>query len=370
MKLGQGFASSADAPGWLPTKVELMSLDLNEVTVKALLDQGPVSASGLKVRVEPKSAGKKQAYNIDLADGVIRQPIALVPEIHLNRAKLSYKDGQVFLTNATAAAWKNGRLSTSGEWSATTGQYSVEGDVTAVKCEEVFNEDWAKRFTGDMSSDFTINNHSGPLEARGKLRILNGTLTALPLLDSLAAYADTRRFRILSLSDARTDWRWKNGETIFSDLVLASEGLIRLEGSLIIRGRELDGAFRLGLAPGTLATIPGAETDVFSPGERGLVWASLRISGTLDDPKEDLTDRLIAAAGMRMFDVIPETGEKVIKFTNSVLKEAPTKAIDAGTKILDGGTGIVEGVGGVLDSILGGGVRKPEPPPEEKIPPQ
>ena len=32
------------------------------------------------------------------------------------------------------------------------------------------------------------------------------------------------------------------------------------------------GRFRLGLAPGTLSTIPGAETDVFLPGERGLLW--------------------------------------------------------------------------------------------------
>lgn len=370
IKIPQGSGTSKDLPGWLPTKVELMSLDLNDVTVNALLDQGTFSTRGLKVRVEQELDGKKNRYRVDLENGTLRQPIALVPEIRLNHAKLRYQDGQVFITNSTASAWKNGRLSATGEWNAATGQYSAEGDVTSVKCDEVFNEDWAKRFTGDISSDFSVNNHTGAPQARGHLGIVNGTLTALPLLDSLAAYADTRRFRILSLSDARTDWQWKNGETVFTNLALASEGLMRLEGKLTIRGRQLDGSFRLGLAPGTLASIPGAETDVFSPGERGLVWASLRITGTLDDPKEDLTDRLITAAGMRMFDVIPETGEKVIKFTNSVLKEAPTKAIDAGTKILDGGTGIVEGVGGVLDSILGGGARKPEPLPKENPPPQ
>jgi hypothetical protein len=362
-KMDQGPATPTDVPGWLPTKVELQGMDLNEVVVKALLDEGPFTASGLKARVDP--AGRKQAYRIDLMDGILRPPFALVPEIRLNRAKLRYQDGQVFLNSARASAWKNGRLEASGEWDATTGLYSAEGDVTSVKCEEVFNEDWAKRFTGDMSSDFSMDNHSGSRVVRGHLGILNGTLTALPLLDSLAAYADTRRFRILSLNDARTDWRWKSGEIVFTDLVIASEGLVRLEGSMIIRGRELDGSFRLGLAPGTLATIPGAETDVFSPGEKGLMWAPLRISGTLEEPKEDLTDRLIAAAGMRMFDVIPETGEKVIKFTQSVLKDAPTKAIDTGTKLIESGSGIIEGVGGVLDGILGGG-RTPAPPAEEK----
>lgn len=122
-----------------------------------------------------------------------------------------------------------------------------------------------------------------------------------------------------------------------------------------IRGRQIDGIFRLGLAPGTLATIPGAETDVFTAGERGLLWAPLRISGTLDDPKEDLTERLVAAAGLRMFDSIPETGEKVIKFSQSLLDGLSTKAPAKGAKILEEGTKTVREIGGILDGILGGG---------------
>jgi hypothetical protein len=145
-----------------------------------------------------------------------------------------------------------------------------------------------------------------------------------------------------------------------SKLVLASEGLVRLEGDIHIRGRDLDGNFNLGLAPGTLVSIPGAETRVFSPGPHGLLWTPLRITGTLDDPKEDLTDRLIAAAGLRMFEVIPETGEKVIRFTRSVVKDAPGKVIDQGGRILEKGSDIVNDVGGVLDGILGGGRKEPE----------
>jgi hypothetical protein len=190
--------------------------------------------------------------------------------------------------------------------------------------------------------------------------ILNGTLTALPMLDALAAYADTRRFRVLTLNEARTEWRWKDGGLLLSNLALGSEGLVWIEGSLEITGRELDGSFRLGLAPGTLAGIPGAETHVFSPGERGLLWAPLRISGTIDDPQEDLTDRLVDAAGMRMFEVIPETGEKVIRFSRSILGDAPIKVVDQGARIIETGAGIVEGVGGVIDGFFGS--RRELPP--------
>ncbi len=141
--------------------------------------------------------------------------------------------------------------------------------------------------------------------------------------------------------------------------------MIRVEGNLIIRGEELDGTFRLGLAPGTLSAIPGAETDVFATGERGLLWTSLRITGTLDHPKEDLSDRLIAAAGARMFDRIPETGEKVIKFTHSLLGDPSPKTVEKGVKIIEESSKTLREVSGILDGILGGG-RRPEPKKEHE----
>lgn len=350
---------------WLPSKVEFQGLKVHEVVLKAQFHQGTASVEGMRMRVEP--GGKKGAYRLEAADGVIRLPFAKVPELRLDHARLRYQDGQVFLSSAQANAWKDGRLEASGEWDRATGHYALEGDISGVKCEEIFNEDWSKRFTGNVSSHVTMGNHGGSAVARGNFTIHDGTLTALPVLDALAAYADTRRFRVLALSEARTDWRWKHGELFLSNLVLASEGLVRLEGGIFIRGQALDGSFRLGVAPGTLASIPGAETHVFAPGERGLLWAPLRITGTLDDPKEDLTDRLVAAAGLRMFDMIPETGEKVIKFTQSVVGESPSKAVEQGIKIIEEGAGIAEDVGGILDGILGGGRRnQPEIDKEDR----
>src|SRR5690606_27622081 len=145
------------------------------------------------------------------------------------------------------------------------------------------------------------------------------------------------------------------------------------EGDLTIRGDNLEGRFRLGLAPGTLASIPGAETDVFLPGERGLVWAPLRVSGTLDDPQEDLTDRLIDAAGARMFEFLPESGLKVLKFTETIVGDRPLKAVRDGMRAVEKGVEVIDKasdvlrevdvneaekaireVRGVLDGILGG----------------
>ena len=131
--------------------------------------------------------------------------------------------------------------------------------------------------------------------------------------------------------------------------------------SLDIRDGNLDGRFLLGIAPGVLSSIPGAETDVFLPGERGLLWTPLHITGTLDNPEEDLTDRLIDAAGMRMFEIVPQTGEKVLRFSRAMLEEhvpdAMDKALDKSGEIIRDGGEIIRGAQGVLDDIL----RTPSP---------
>ena len=86
----------------------------------------------------------------------------------------------------------------------------------------------------------------------------------------------------------------------------------------------------------------------------------MRITGTLDDPKEDLTDRLVDAAGMRMFEIIPKSGEKVIKFTRGVIEEIPDETLDKGIRkgveIIDKGGKTVRKVTGILDDVLGTGL--------------
>jgi hypothetical protein len=362
-RTGPGAAPKAKPAGWFPKQAELQGIDVRELVVKAVLAEGRVTASGMSVHAEP--AGAKGAYRAEIEGGAVRLPFAMIPELRLDRARLRYQDGRIFLTEATVAAWDRARVAGTGEWDMNSKQFFIEGDVTGAKCENVLNADWAKRLTGDVTSTFALNNRPGFPQASGKLTIQNGVLTALPMLDALAAYADTRRFRVLTLNEAHTDWNWKSGELVLTNLVLASEGLVRIEGGMTLRGREMDGVFRLGLAPGTLATIPGAETDVFAPGERGLMWTTLRITGTLDDPKEDLTNRLIAAAGLRMFEQLPESGEQALKFTRSLLGEPSTKTIEKGGKIIEETRKTVRDISGILDGLLGG---KPEAPAKEDEP--
>jgi hypothetical protein len=367
--------AKARKSGWLPDVVEVGNLTVGELSFRAALEQGLVAADGMRVQVNAESG--KNAYRAEVEGGGIRLPWDWAPEVQLENASLRHRDGVVFVTDANANVWKNGRITAVGEWNLGSKTFAFEGGAQRIDLADVLDESWAQRLTGDVASSFTFQNRSGSPRANGSLVVTNGVLTALPVLDSLAAYADTTRFRVLPLHEARTDWQWQTGQITLNDLVISSDGLVRLEGRLVIRDRELDGHFKLGLAPGTLASIPGAETHVFLPGERGLRWAPLRITGTLDDPKEDLTDRLIEAAGSRMFEMIPETGERVLKFTRTVIEQNAAGAIDKGVRAVEKGVEAVdkasevirETTGGILGGILG--VRRdPTPPPAPPEPPE
>ncbi|MEC9053685.1 MAG: hypothetical protein VX633_00145, partial [Verrucomicrobiota bacterium] len=69
-------------------------------------------------------------------------------------------------------------------------------------------EDWAKRISGELMSDFVVEGEIGrtPL-ITGELGLSDGHLTALPVLDRIASYTRTERFRRLSLRKADLKFR-------------------------------------------------------------------------------------------------------------------------------------------------------------------
>jgi hypothetical protein len=136
---------------------------------------------------------------------------------------------------------------------------------------------------------------------------------------------------------------------------IGTDGLMRIEGRMDVIGEQLDGRFQLGLAPGTLARIPGAESKVFVERREGLMWAPLRITGTKDNPQEDLSERLIAAAGERMFEMIPETGVKVLKFTRNVFGGGASEVVRQAPGAIGDGIGVIQDVGSGLFNLLPGG---------------
>lgn len=348
---------SKDKSGWLPSEVEMKNLRIERVAVKALLDSGVLSLRDSRVDAVAGTTG--QTYELAVSGGELSLPDPRIPKIRLENADIRYRNGAVFLTHADARFWDKGRLELSGEWDPALDIRGAQGHVNGVTCDQLVSDDWSKRIRGKLSSDFELAWVGEDPIASGHAVLQDGVLTALPILDVMEAYLDTTRFRVLTLNEASADWRWREGQWSVSNVVISSEGLMSLEGEMRVVGDNIDGNFRLGLAPGTLASIPGAEEHVFLPGERGLRWAPVRLTGTLSDPKHDLTQRLMEAAGRRMLEALPEQTLKAMLMGKGMIDASTQKALQESLKLLGGDAqdierAIQQGVDGAVEGVLRG----------------
>ena len=123
-----------------------------------------------------------------------------------------------------------------------------------------------------------------------------GRLEALPILDQLAVFTATAQFRQATLQKAGADFVWRAGVLTISRLELESEGLLRLEGGFTVRNEQIDGRLRVGVARSAGRLLAGVGTLVFNdPEHDGYLWTTVQLSGSVHDPHEDLSARLVQA---------------------------------------------------------------------------
>ena len=345
---------------FLPDKVEVTKVEVASVDGRAQTEGGLWSWSNVGAKVVPGSG--EGVYDLDLRGGEIRSPIDLVNRLVLKNAKGRYSGNRFHLISADLDALDRSRLTMEGYYSLDDGHWNFSGDVTGARVEEVIAEDWKQRLMGPIEIDYKVSgNPDQDARIEGSLEIDDGVLTALPVLDHIAAYANTVRFRRLALSEASLDFSKRGDRLDITNIRLASEGLVRLEGTLRLMGDRITfGQFRLGVPPGTLAHLPGAETKVFERGELGWLWTPLVISGTIDSPQEDLSERLIAAARERMFEMIPETGQWALKHGGEVVGESTKVILENQGVILGAGKGVLDGAANIIKDSAGNVIQLPD----------
>ncbi|MGB8356693.1 MAG: hypothetical protein WCD79_22535, partial [Chthoniobacteraceae bacterium] len=80
------------------------------------------------------------------------------------------------------------------------------------------------------------------------------------------------------------------------------------------------------ITPSSLQWLPGSQEKVFTASHDGYVWTTVRLTGPLNSPKEDLSPRLVAAATGAVIDTVNGVIQQVPG--GDAIKEAPKKLID------------------------------------------
>ena len=204
-----------------------------------------------------------------------------------------------------------------------TGTQQLDGDRTldlrarfeGVPAAPFLPEDWRARLRGIASGDLRV---TGPAEdparlaVTGRVELRDGLLEALPILGDLAFLGVTERFRRMPLRQGTAAFSWTRERLEVTELRLAGDGALRVEGSFGVSGGQIAGTLLVGVPRAALRWLPGASSRVFDLPERdGYAWTTLQLSGPANAPREDLTPRLLAAAGDEALDTVRKSGARV-----------------------------------------------------------
>lgn len=300
--------------GWLPNRLEIATAAIKEVNLT--WDGGSLRRVGLVANQ------KDIGWEVTASGGHIEQ--GGLPGADLVAMRLLYKEPSIFVQSAEMRQGATGVINVEGE--ARTGEeIDLRAKLASIDLTPFLNNDWRLRLHGKIAGDVRVqhrlNTANGPVVS-GSLQLSEGQIEALPVLNEIANFTTLQRYRRLTLSRASADFRHENGTLRATNFVVESDGLMRIEGGFTIAKGIIDGAFQVGVAASSLALVPGAEARVFTEARGGYVWTPMRLQGPLESPGEDLSPRLVAAAGGAVIEKVESTVNSAIETGKGVIKGA------------------------------------------------
>ena len=295
---------------WLPSRFELGRFDVR----KADFRFGEIQSTGQSLVIQRVSGG----YDIESRGGSVSIP-GLPPLAHA-QGRIREREGVFYFDDARFFLSSAGSLVASGN-TGPNARLTLNWD--GVPVESLPFPVLAKHLDGTSQGQATLDAQG---IWRGKISFTGARLQDLPLLKNVASFLRDPAWSRPQLQKLSTDFEWSVGNLKLTNLVVESSGLARIEGSAsVAHGGELSGQLELGLDPNTLKLLPGARETLFAATRNGWYWSPVQLSGTLSEPKEDLSPRLAACLA----------GAVLINKADKALNAVPSTAIDTAKDIIN-----------------------------------
>jgi hypothetical protein len=123
------------------------------------------------------------------------------------------------------------------------------------------------------------------------LRVSDARIDQLPFLEKLATLSQERSLEHLRLNDCSLDLAWRYPKIEVKNIALEEKGKFRIEGAISINRGSLGGAIALGVTREYLDWLPKPE-EIFTRERGGYLWTTVHLSGTIEEPKQDLSPRI------------------------------------------------------------------------------
>jgi hypothetical protein len=277
---------------FLPNRVYLKRIESDQANITWRFRGEQAGFFGTQLLITPNGT------NFEYRATGGRLKMALLPELDLRQAHLLITKTLVTVYNIDVASASGSEESIHAQANAGVGKdksVDFHGNFNAVPIRPWLPAEWKRRVNGSVFGELHWTGKDPKLESssgQGSLRIRNGRIDDVPLLQKLAELSQKPSFERLELNDCSLNFAWRYPEIDIKDIFLEEKGKFRIEGDISIKRRLLQGTLKLGLTRPYLDWLPNPE-EVFNRRENGYLWTHVHLSGTIDHPGQDLSQRII-----------------------------------------------------------------------------
>ncbi len=323
-----------------PTKTTLQAVNCKEFTTRLNTLGKSYELADCRLTATPAPRLGKNAWEFGIESGRLHTPLPYLRDSSIKAATFTLADKRLALSQARLIL-SPGELILNAQYSRKNKQWSIDLRVNKADVGRLLSADWKKRLSGELYARLELAGKGSTVQqADGTLALQQACLEALPILSEIELDG-TYPYRSIRLEKAtcnlsypyvdnarniRRAWRFDNLD------LRAQDGMLRVRGHVII---DEDGALAGTLVIGLPTSVVQKALPMYSTlgariftatGEEGYEWLNLNLSGTLDNPQEDLSVRLKTL----ITDAVPEAARQAATTAGnffgqffSTKKEAP-----------------------------------------------
>lgn len=322
--------------GW---EMELMECKDTELTYRRKGED--YSLQGCTVTTTPL---KKGGWLHTAENGRLHTPFALLRGAGVRTASLQQDADGLSLTDCRIMLYP-GEMRVRAHQDAATRKWSANVALNKASLAPLLRGDWKKRVSGELFGKATLTGEQGSLTAgEGSISLQEGVLEGLPFLSELPGEGGyPYRHLELDKAECRLSFPYAAPEHniaeawLFDNINIRSKnGLLCVRGHVIVgTDGALGGTLTIGLPKNIVNALPMAGTlqGLFNAqGEAGYLWLNVNLSGTLDEPEEDLSVRCAALLKNALPAAVGKataTAEQMFRMLLTPPKTAPKTSDDA-----------------------------------------
>ena len=230
------------------------------------------------------------------------------PEMKIKQFHLYYAKPNLFVKEGSICVGERDDVSLNGQFTfAEKSSMALALKFDDCPVAPFLPESWREKFRAQFSSQTSLSKEfreNAVVQATGDVHCANASLQGLNAQQKLALITRKPKFRHLKFSTLKGDYSYAGGKLQVKNLEVEAEDLFAVEGSFVVEGENIDADLKVGAKPSVLKTLPGARERVFTEARGGYYWTTVKLTGPLQHPRENLSPRLVEAAKAQIFQGI------------------------------------------------------------------